>query len=478
MLFRTGAPTTSLTVISRNCKKYPYPRICIPCAYHVANKTPSIYQLEKSAHQARSGDGESRPLISTEAPEEVFTRSLGVELEKISSFYVAKEGELFDEVGQLLRDIGNHTPDGDEDQVPPLQPLQRTTSGGQRPHRRLSSSNGGASDEEIDDSASDDDETTGLTRTRKNSLGRRKTTPSMPYHTSGDLAASSEFGRSARRHSTTFDDYGDQSMMFSSGLISSGILLKKRIISLYVQLCELKSYVQLNRTGFRKVLKKFDKILDKELKSDYIKANIDTAYPFKDETKEVVEETIAKMEAAYADIVTAGDMELAKKDLRSHLREHVVWERNTVWRDLIGIERRGEAASLGRALLGQGQTAAPNMLQGDDIPGVSSKGIETPIGRFYLPVWFFNGSMLTLIGSIVVFFLLLFLPILERPEQQNCLALLVFVSLMWATEVRSILKWYLDVREGYDANYTHLDYPSICYLAACSVSFSCPQCGL
>jgi phosphate transporter len=385
-----------------------------------------IYQLEKSAHQSRGGDGESRPLISNEPPEEVFSRALGVELEKICSFYVAKEGELFEEVNQLLKDIGNYTPQEDDDDVPPLPRM----SDGHRPSRRLSSSNGGnISDDDIDDSASEEDETTGLNRPRKNSLGRRRTAPID--RSTGDLAASSEFGRSLRRHSTTIND-DDHSMMFSSGLYSSGIMLKKRIISLYVQLCELKSYVQLNRTGFKKILKKFDKILDKELKSDYTQAHVDTAYPFKADTKAQLEENIARMESAYADVVTGGDAELAKKDLRSHLREHVVWERNTVWRDLIGIERRGEAASLGQTLLGQGRSAARH---GDEFQAVSSRTVSTPVGRFNLPLWLFDGSMYTLLGSIVVFLLLLLLPILEKPEQQNCLALLVFVSILWATEV-------------------------------------------
>lgn len=320
--------------------------MCLPTSEPAAHSPPytqkltpptnSIYQLEKSIHQARAGDGESRPLIASESPEEIFTQTLGVELEKICSFYVAKEGELFEEVSQLLKDIGNHTPE-DEDNVPPLQTVP---SGSQRVNRRLSSSNGNLSDEDIEDSASEDDETAVLTRPRKNSSNRRKTDPAR---STGDLAASSEFGRSIRRQSTTFDDFGDQSMMFSSGLFSSNIMLKKRIISLFVQLNELKSYVQLNKTGFRKVLKKFDKILDKELKSDYMNKHVETAYPFSEETKSAVEEKISSMESAYADIVTAGDLELAKKDLRSHLREHVVWERNTVWRDLIGIERRGES---------------------------------------------------------------------------------------------------------------------------------------
>lgn len=356
---------------------------------------------------------------------------MGIELEKICSFYVAKEGELLDEINQLLRDIGEHSAqDGGS--------LIRVSSEGQRAHARPTSAGGHGSDDDddVEDSGSDDDETTGLTR-RKGSMSRRRTVPNIMQQ-STDMTASSEFGRSLRRRSTTVDDFADQSMMFTSGMFSSGIMLKKRIISLYVQLCELKSYVQLNRTGFRKVLKKFDKILDKELKSPYIQSHVDTAYPFKDESKKIVEENISKMENAYADVVAGGDLDFAKKDLRSHLREHVVWERNTVWRELIGIERRGEAARLGQSLLGQDPNAIPKRLQGDDDKSPAMTQVATPLGRLALPAWLASTSMLTLVLSLVAFFLLLFLPIMEKPEQQNCLAMLVFVSMLWATEVSSL----------------------------------------
>lgn len=409
-----------------------------------SNLKKLIYQLEKTAAQGLAGDGESRPLISTEDPEEVFSRALGIELEKICSFYNAKEGELRDEVNQLLHDISQRVvPDGTTTNA-----LQPTSSNGPRLARRMSSS-GLISDEDVEESASDDDETTGLTRPRKHSFGRRRTIASTTGGQGHDLTTSSEFARSIRRRSTTVDDYGEQSALFPSGVYSSDIMLKKRIISLYVQLCELKSYVQLNRTGFRKVLKKFDKIVDKDLKATYLPAHVDASYPFKDETKEALEEHIEKMEAAYTEVVTQGDREAAKRDLRSHLREHVVWERNTVWRDLIGIERRAEAARLGQSLLGPDPNATARRLQGDEAQA-ETKGISTPIGRFRVPAWLLNSSMYTLLGSLAVFFVLLYLPIMEKAEQQNCLAMLVLVSLLWATEtiplfVTSLLIPFLSV---------------------------------
>jgi phosphate transporter len=384
----------------------------------------SIYQLERTVHQASQGDAESRPLIGSEEPEEVFSRALGVELEKISSFYVAKEGELRDEVNELLRDVGayDQESDGNEQPIPSTEALRRPRAGSSISRRSV--------ENDVEDSEDDDDETTGLTRSRA-SVGkkRRQTMPNI-MHQSTDLTASTELTRSLRRYSTTLDDYAEQSFMYSSG-----IMLKKRIISLYVQLCELKSYIQLNKTGFSKVLKKFDKILDKELRPNYMTDHVEPAYPFKRETMKIVEEQISKMEEAYTEVVTQGDVELAKKDLRSHLREHVVWERNTVWRDMIGIERRAEAASLGRTLLGTEGGGANRRLQGDDDKLPRTKEISTPVGRFSIPTWLFSQTMATLIIITVIFFVLLFVPIMERPEQQNCLAMLVFVSLLWATEV-------------------------------------------
>lgn len=380
--------------------------------------SPSIYQLEKTIHVPSATDAESRPLIQDD-PETLFSRALDVELEKISSFYTVKEKELLDEVHLLLHDVGDFEADSDGiAQRPPTRSSERAHIG-----RNRSASLGSrhSTDEEADDSEEDGDENTGLTsKRRRTSIGRRRTAPT-------DMTASTEFSRS-RRHSVNFDDYEE------AAPFSSSIMLKRRIINLYVQLCELKSYIQLNKTGFSKVLKKFDKIVDRKLRPKYMDAVVSTAYPFRPETAQLLEENIAKMVKAYSAIITDGDEELAKRDLRSHLREHVVWERNTVWRDLIGLERRAEAASLGHTLLGIDADPAKTRLQGDDELIAPLKEISTPFGRIRCPPWLLNTTLLNLVIILGIFFAMLSFPILERPEQQNCLALLVLVSLLWATE--------------------------------------------
>lgn len=257
-----------------------------------------------------------------------------------------------------------------------------------------------------------------------------------------DLGASKDFSKLRRSMSQANDDYSDQGM---NSLMATNVTLKKRSISLYVSLCELKSFIQLNKTGFSKVLKKYDKTLDRSLKSIYIQNNVTPAYPFRETTMQQLDEKIQNVEKAYADLIMKGDIPSAKRDLRLHLREHVVWERNTVWREMIGIERKAQAANMGvrRTLLGGDQDPAKARLQGDDPDQMSSKEVVTPVGKYRCPSWLFSSTFFSLVVIIAIFVVLLVVPIMKKPEQQNCLAMLVFVSLLWATEV-SLVSLFVD----------------------------------
>lgn len=219
-------------------------------------------------------------------------------------------------------------------------------------------------------------------------------------------------------------------------LYNSAASLKKRIIAVYVALCGLKSYVQLNKTGFSKALKKYDKIIDRNLRREYINSSVSPAYPFLSSTMENIEGFIRQIETLYAELTTNGDLSLARRELRLHLREHVVWERNTVWREMIGIERKAQAANVGlrQTLLGGDADPALARRQGDE-QVAQSKQLRTPFGVISAPTWLWSANFATLIVVLVVFSVLLSVPIMEKPEQQNCLAMLVFVSLLWATEV-------------------------------------------
>jgi phosphate transporter len=222
-------------------------------------------------------------------------------------------------------------------------------------------------------------------------------------------------------------------------LFNEGLLLKKRCISVYVSLCGLKSFVQLNRTAFSKAIKKYDKILDRSLRRHYMNSTVSEAYPFTKVGMEQLDENIVKIEKLYADFVTKGDIGLAKRELRLHLREHVVWERNTVWREMIGIERKAQAAGMGirRPLLGGDQDPETARRQGDELE-IKTKELVTPVCRCPVPEWLLTSTFATLVAIVVIFCITLGIPIMSQPEEQNCLAMLVFVSLLWSTEVTTL----------------------------------------
>lgn len=365
-------------------------------------------------------------------------------MEKICSFYQLKELEIFAEVSELNKYAENFEADTnalDHDQVEAG--ARGVGRGGKSRHMSLFKNFGFSQDRRSNLSPSmedpeeggdsDDDDTTPLKRSMTAS-GRTKTWDANAGQSIDDLRSSRELPPSKRRQSQAFEDYSEQAF---TNLFASSVTLKKRTISLYVSLCELKSFIQLNKTGFTKALKKFDKILNRNLKSIYLKDSVNAAYPFRSTTMQQLDDHIRNIERLYADVITQGDVEMAKRELRLHLREHVVWERNTVWREMIGIERKAQAANMGlrRTLLGGEHDPANARLQGDEPDEFGTKEVVTPVGRVSCPNWLLNSGFFILLAIIATFVVLLVVPIMKKPEQQNCLALLVFVSLLWATEV-------------------------------------------
>lgn len=161
---------------------------------------------------------------------------------------------------------------------------------------------------------------------------------------------------------------------------------------------------------------------------------VNSAQPFQKSTMERLTNYINELESGYAKLVTNGDTAVARQELRLHLREHVVWERNTVWREMIGIERKAQAANIANRRPMLGSETDPRK-QGDEAKMAGLKEFQTPLGRYRLPHWITSSSFFLIAIITATFAVLLSVPIMEKPEQQNCLALIVFVSLLWATEV-------------------------------------------
>jgi phosphate transporter len=413
----------------------------------------SIYTLEKQINSQGGQDGadtERSPLLTGQQldPDTTFKRMLDSELDRVCSFYRLKELEVYGEVSQLIQDqeaYEEETQGVNMDEVVEAENRRKQNRSSsmfampfRRPRRASTMSASIEEEGEHADSDSDADESQAL---RKPAMKQRSKTAWEGTSASSLLADSREDLRTStdlfnpplrRRPSLALEmDNNDPNQL--SVLYDSGITLKKRTISIYVTLCELKSFIQLNQTGFRKATKKYDKVCDRDIRKDYLEKVVDTAYPFSKSTMVHLDANIAKVESIYAEIVTKGDLDLARRELRLHLREHVVWERNTVWREMIGIERKAQAANFGIKHTLLGGDSSKNRLQGDINLG-ETKELDTPIGRYRCPRWLFSSTFFALVAIIAIFTVLLTVPIMKKPEQQNCLAMLVLVSLLWATE--------------------------------------------
>ena len=84
---------------------------------------------------------------------------------------------------------------------------------------------------------------------------------------------------------------------------------------------------------------------------------VEHAEPFTVETKDRLSNAVAKLVDHYAKCVTMGDHQQALRQLRSHQREQVVWDRDTVWRQMIGKARHGDQGEP-RGLAARGARAA------------------------------------------------------------------------------------------------------------------------
>ncbi|KAG0080820.1 low-affinity phosphate transporter [Linnemannia elongata] len=197
--------------------------------------------------------------------------------------------------------------------------------------------------------------------------------------------------------------------------LTTEALLRRRLIDTYMLLSELKSYVALNYLGFQKIVKKHDKLARCTTQTRYMSTVVDLSAPFQAESRQQLDAQILRLQAIYARTCTNGSMALAAKELRTHLREYIVWERNTVWRDMVGQERKAEGA---RAVELEEQE---------------------PWMFFNTPIRFISAAdarriLLGIIGCII-FAILMSITIFDTQEQNRCFAILITVAFFWATEV-------------------------------------------
>ncbi|KAI9451365.1 SPX-domain-containing protein [Lactarius psammicola] len=217
------------------------------------------------------------------------------------------------------------------------------------------------------------------------------------------------------------------------------LLFKRRITNLYVQVSALRSYVELNYSGFRKVLKKYDKVTESSLQAHYLHDILEPTPPFDQASRTRIADAQSQLLQLYAKCVTFGDTAAAQRYLKLHLREHIAWERDTVWRQMIGRERRGENG----------------IPLGAPVDNTVEKAFEvrTRVGRVRL-----SRRKAWIIFSALVFAILLNVQTVEGEEANRCFAVLVFATLLWATEaiplfvtstmIPALLVWLRVIRDA------------------------------
>ncbi|KAF9975206.1 low-affinity phosphate transporter [Actinomortierella ambigua] len=417
--------------------------------YYIAysNLKKIIYQTEKDLvtaaglHDAETGAIEpnertrllgaagTRSDAKTRA-NNIFLPALDKELEKITTFYYKKERELFGEVETLASDL-----EYAENVDPGHQP------GGLR---RRSSSVGSAKMLAAN--------SVRRTRTRNNSRASRGSTlgrsgswrydealaaanaaalktaqevahgdETHPVGSTSEITAAdpveAQHDQAQNEDDEEEEEDDNRSLWFDPVMENERMRFRHSCIDLFVNLSELQSYVKLNQTGFAKILKKYDKITDQNTKKIYLNQVVMQAYPFKQETTSKLQQHIDRVRDIYAKIFADGDVDVANRSLRMHLKEHMVWERNTIWRDMIGMERKSQAVAV---------RPSPE-------EKIRPLVFNTPCGAVTLPS-FIDRDTLVMGFCLLVFAVLVNVAIFEEPEKQNCLAILIFASLVWATE--------------------------------------------
>ncbi|KAI8993417.1 SPX domain-containing protein [Pilobolus umbonatus] len=407
-----------------------------------SNLKKLIYSIEKDrvTNQSQHPDGgdietasEHTALIRSTNPIEVdnqqFITALNKSLDKIVKFYAKKETELYDEMDELLGDF---------------EYLNKHDVHLASEVRRLSSHAPETLLEEDDHVRSN---TNQLPRRESNVEGDSFLPPNIISKNVNDTDPAAEF--LLPTDDSTYHDPANANRlpMWPREIMHDVVELRKRTVDLFVLLSELKSFVALNLTAFAKILKKYDKITNSSIKRFYTSNYVTTAYPFKNSTKGRLNERIQLIERAYALLATGNNIDQAIEELKTHLREHIVWERNTVWRDLIGQERRTQTVGLS-----------------DGKP----TSVYTPFGVIHISREQILNYIYAL-TSFVVFFALLKAEIFNTVEQNNCLAILVLASMLWAGEVMPLfvtallvplLIILLRVMRSDDGLYTRLDAPN------------------
>lgn len=217
-------------------------------------------------------------------------------------------------------------------------------------------------------------------------------------------------------------------------------ILKQSIIYLYIDLCQLKSFIELNSIGFSKITKKFDKVLNMSTRSELIDTGIffKDIYTFKISTLNALNQRIQLLVEFYALITDQSDnLDNCKKELKSFLHDHIVWERSKTWKDMLGLVSANEQIRPDLDIIEKENNEKREKLNLDFYLWELPKPIEWKfihISRIGIPKFLFAKKAAKLAFIITFTGILLGVKTFNDRIEGRCMALVECVAFLWASE--------------------------------------------
>ena len=190
--------------------------------------------------------------------------------------------------------------------------------------------------------------------------------------------------------------------------------------TLYLTLNDLVYFFELNREGFLKLLQKYQRYLnqcDSSSISEIIEEKLNLGHLQDPKSK------IRRIEEGWG----------AKIDLNGLLRERVIFERSTVWQEMVEMERKTSNIEL----VQQSAVIAPTLTTVPDVE--KSAPAKLPSGTPHdhlagLSAFGKARKILMPIFCLIVFIILWFCSFFDEAHLNRALAMVVFTILLWCTE--------------------------------------------
>ncbi|CAO3594676.1 unnamed protein product [Absidia cylindrospora] len=142
---------------------------------------------------------------------------------------------------------------------------------------------------------------------------------------------------------------------------------------------------------------------------------VTTSDPFLPEQNQELDKAIVLVRDMYAAVFTHGDVHAATSELKLHMRDHIQFERTTVWKDLVGKERLTLDAHAG-----------------EEQPGYSLPWFGLSITKSAIR------RLCFFVIAVVPFAVFMSIDVFGDVPASKCLGLLLFAAIMWALEVLPI----------------------------------------